>query len=95
MRPVPPVGVAVFSAGGELAIECAWFRSSEDALDSRCHCSCFCQVLLRGEAFSGKTALMAHAAVNSDFPFIRKIAADELIGMGEASAADKSDGVVI
>ncbi|CAM9819042.1 unnamed protein product, partial [Ectocarpus fasciculatus] len=42
-------------------------------------------VLLQGEAFSGKTALMAHAAVNSGFPFIRKIAADELIGMGEAS----------
>lgn len=55
----------------------------------------FCQVLLQGEAFSGKTALMAHAAVTSGFPFIRKIAADELIGMGEASGADKSDGVVI
>ncbi|CAN0246375.1 unnamed protein product [Ectocarpus sp. 4 AP-2014] len=50
-------------------------------------------VLLQGEAFSGKTALMAHAAVTSGFPFIRKIAADELIGMGEASGADKSDSV--
>ncbi|CAM9657769.1 unnamed protein product [Pylaiella littoralis] len=44
-------------------------------------------VLLQGEAFSGKTALMAHTAVESGFPFIRKIAADELIGMGEASKA--------
>ncbi|CAM9329157.1 unnamed protein product, partial [Hapterophycus canaliculatus] len=44
-------------------------------------------VLLQGEAFSGKTALMAHTAVSSGFPFIRKIAADELIGMGEASKA--------
>lgn len=43
------------------------------------------QVLLQGEAFSGKTALMAHTAVTSGFPFIRKIAADELIGMGEVS----------
>eukprot|EP00903_Cladosiphon_okamuranus_P006984 g6797.t1 len=44
-------------------------------------------VLLQGEAFSGKTALMAHTAVTSGFPFIRKIAADELIGMGDASKA--------
>lgn len=44
------------------------------------------QVLLQGEAFSGKTALMAHTAVTSGFPFIRKIAADELIGMGEVNA---------
>lgn len=41
------------------------------------------QVLLQGEAFSGKTALMAHTAVESGFPFVRKIAADELIGMGD------------
>lgn len=45
----------------------------------------FLQVLLQGEAFSGKTALMAHTAVSSGFPFIRKIAADEMIGMGEVS----------
>lgn len=44
------------------------------------------KVLLQGEAFSGKTALMAHTAVTSGFPFIRKIAADELIGMGEVGA---------
>lgn len=42
-------------------------------------------MLLQGEAFSGKTALMAHTAVESGFPFIRKIAADELIGMGDVS----------
>lgn len=41
------------------------------------------KVLLEGEAFSGKTALMAHTSVKSDFPFIRKISADEMIGYGE------------
>lgn len=41
------------------------------------------KVLLEGEAFSGKTALMAHTSVKSDFPFIRKISADEMIGHGE------------
>lgn len=50
-----------------------------------CFASSFHQVLLQGEAFSGKTALMAHTAVSSGFPFIRKIAADEMIGMGEVS----------
>lgn len=41
------------------------------------------QVLLHGESFTGKTALMAHTAVNSEFPFVRKISGDELIGMSE------------
>lgn len=44
-------------------------------------------VLLTGDAFTGKTALMAKIAVASGFPFIRKISADELIGMGDVQKA--------
>ena len=40
-------------------------------------------VLLKGQANSGKTALAAKAAVESDFPFIRMISADEMIGHSE------------
>ncbi|CAM9366574.1 unnamed protein product [Discosporangium mesarthrocarpum] len=45
-------------------------------------------VLLQGEADTGKTAIMAHTAVSSGYPFIRKISADELIGMGDVSRAN-------
>jgi len=40
-------------------------------------------VLLKGPPSSGKTALAAKAAVESDFPFIRMISADEMIGHSE------------
>jgi vesicle-fusing ATPase len=42
-------------------------------------------VLLKGQTSSGKTALAAKAAVESDFPFIRMISADEMIGGSEMS----------
>lgn len=42
-------------------------------------------VLLEGSPFTGKTALAASTAVESGFPFIRKLSADEMIGMGEGS----------
>ncbi|CAM9579204.1 unnamed protein product [Phaeothamnion confervicola] len=41
-------------------------------------------VLLEGPAATGKTALAAKMAVESSFPFIRMISADNMIGMGEA-----------
>lgn len=53
------------------------------------------QVLLHGEAFSGKTALMAHTAVTSGFPFIRKIAADEMIGMGEVRGEKNANCIFV
>mmetsp|Transcript_12501 Transcript_12501/g.24679 ORF Transcript_12501/g.24679 Transcript_12501/m.24679 type:complete len:764 (+) Transcript_12501:69-2360(+) len=40
-------------------------------------------VLVEGDNMTGKTALVAHAAVASGFPFIRLIEADALIGKGE------------
>mmetsp|Transcript_11995 Transcript_11995/g.34659 ORF Transcript_11995/g.34659 Transcript_11995/m.34659 type:complete len:748 (-) Transcript_11995:64-2307(-) len=42
-------------------------------------------VLLQGESASGKTALAAKLAVDSGFPFIRMISADEMIGHSESS----------
>merc|ERR1712146_701809 len=40
-------------------------------------------VLLEGEPLTGKTAIAAELASRSGFPFVRIIAADALIGMGE------------
>lgn len=42
-------------------------------------------VLLRGPTASGKTAIAAKVAVASGFPFVRMIAADDMIGMSESS----------
>lgn len=42
-------------------------------------------VLLQGEPFSGKTAVAAKVAVESGFPFVRMISADEMIGYSESS----------
>jgi vesicle-fusing ATPase len=42
-------------------------------------------VLLQGEAGAGKTAIAAKMAVDSGFPFVRMISADEMIGYGESS----------
>jgi len=42
-------------------------------------------VLLRGPTASGKTAIAAKIAVASGFPFVRMIAADDMIGMSESS----------
>lgn len=42
-------------------------------------------VLLRGPAGVGKTAIAAKIAVDSEFPFVRMISADEMIGYGETS----------
>ncbi|KAG5179613.1 P-loop containing nucleoside triphosphate hydrolase protein [Tribonema minus] len=42
-------------------------------------------VLLEGSAFTGKTAVAASTAVDSGFPFVRKISADEMIGFSEGS----------
>jgi DNA helicase TIP49 (TBP-interacting protein) len=38
-------------------------------------------VLIEGAAFTGKTALAASSAVNSGFPFVRKICADEMVSL--------------
>jgi vesicle-fusing ATPase len=40
-------------------------------------------LLLEGDNMCGKTALAAHLAVTSGFPFVRMISADSLIGMSE------------
>jgi vesicle-fusing ATPase len=40
-------------------------------------------LMLEGDNMTGKTALAAHLAVTSGFPFVRMITADALIGMGE------------
>mmetsp|Transcript_17184 Transcript_17184/g.31186 ORF Transcript_17184/g.31186 Transcript_17184/m.31186 type:complete len:744 (+) Transcript_17184:68-2299(+) len=42
-------------------------------------------VLLEGDPLTGKTAIAADLAMKSGFPFVRMIAADALIGMGEMS----------
>ena len=42
-------------------------------------------VLLQGPAASGKTALAAKVAVDSGFPFVRMISADEMIGYSDVS----------
>lgn len=42
-------------------------------------------VLLKGGSATGKTAIAAKVAVESSFPFVRMISADEMIGMGEMS----------
>jgi vesicle-fusing ATPase len=42
-------------------------------------------VLLEGENMTGKTALAAHAAIQSGFPFVRLINPDSLITMSEAA----------
>lgn len=42
-------------------------------------------VLLEGPAATGKTALAAALAINSDFPFIRFISADSMLGQSEQS----------
>ncbi|KAH3903127.1 probable Vesicular-fusion protein SEC18 [Saccharomycodes ludwigii] len=42
-------------------------------------------LLFHGPAGSGKTALSAAIALNSQFPFIRMISADEITGMSEAA----------
>ena len=52
-------------------------------------------VLLEGDELSGKTALMAYMASKSEFPFIRKISADEMIGMGEASKVEYISSVFL
>jgi vesicle-fusing ATPase len=41
-------------------------------------------VLLEGQGSSGKTAVLAKLAAESDFPFIRMLSPDSMIGMGEA-----------
>lgn len=42
-------------------------------------------VLLRGPPGCGKTAIAAKAAVDSGYPFVRMISADEMIGYSETS----------
>mmetsp|Transcript_12020 Transcript_12020/g.25396 ORF Transcript_12020/g.25396 Transcript_12020/m.25396 type:complete len:769 (-) Transcript_12020:514-2820(-) len=42
-------------------------------------------VLLQGPAASGKTAIAAKVAVDSGFPFVRMISADEMIGYSDVS----------
>ncbi len=42
-------------------------------------------VLLRGPASCGKTAIAAKVAVDSAFPFVRMISADEMIGYSETA----------
>ena len=42
-------------------------------------------VLLQGHTATGKTALAAHVAVNSEFPFVRVLSADAMIGYSESA----------
>ena len=42
-------------------------------------------VLLQGPAASGKTAVAAKVAVESGFPFVRMISADDIIGYSDMS----------
>ena len=42
-------------------------------------------VLLSGESGSGKTAIAAKVAVDSGFPFVRMVSADDMIGYSEMS----------
>ena len=42
-------------------------------------------VMLEGDAYTGKTALAAATAVESDFPFVRSISADAMIGYSESA----------
>merc|ERR1711998_363998 len=42
-------------------------------------------VMLEGDAYTGKTALAAATAVESDFPFVRSITADSMIGYSESA----------
>eukprot|EP00753_Platysulcus_tardus_P000418 PLAT10437.1.p1 GENE.PLAT10437.1~~PLAT10437.1.p1 ORF type:complete len:778 (-),score=439.15 PLAT10437.1:290-2623(-) len=46
-------------------------------------------VLLHGESGCGKTALAAHVAKESQFPYVRLLQADEFIGMGDMSKCTK------
>lgn len=51
----------------------------------------FSSVLLYGPPGSGKTALAAHMALQSKFPFIRMISSDEMIGMSESAKVQYID----
>ncbi len=42
-------------------------------------------VLLEGAASTGKTAIGASLGVESEFPFVRVISADAMVGFSEAS----------
>jgi len=42
-------------------------------------------VLLEGRGGTGKTALAAHAAMTSEFPFVRLLSADAMIGFSESA----------
>jgi len=44
-------------------------------------------MLLEGKNMTGKTALAAHLAVQSSFPFVRFLSADSLIGKSEQQKA--------
>lgn len=46
-------------------------------------------VLLEGRPGAGKTALAAHLALNSGFPFIKLIAPDEFIGWHEIAKCNR------
>jgi len=46
-------------------------------------------VLLKGKPHSGKTALAAKVAVDSGFPFVRMISADEMIGHSDTGKAQQ------
>ena len=46
-------------------------------------------VLLQGAAGSGKTALATFLAISSQFPYVKLVSAEEMIGWGEAEKAGK------
>ena len=46
-------------------------------------------VLLHGKPSSGKSALAAYIAVNSKFPYVKMLSADQLIGYAEAQKVEK------
>lgn len=46
-------------------------------------------VLLEGESGTGKTALAAHLAVNSGFPFVKMLTPEDMVGFSESSKCQK------
>jgi vesicle-fusing ATPase len=51
-------------------------------------------VLLEGAASTGKTAIAASLGVESEFPFVRVVSADAMVGFSEASKVSQFFGVI-
>ncbi|GMM30396.1 AAA family ATPase [Martiniozyma asiatica (nom. inval.)] len=53
----------------------------------------FSSLLLHGPAGSGKTALAAKMALESNFPFIKMVSANDMVGMSESAKVQHIDNV--